>query len=233
MIKAAAIKAIEKIPGADGIYITSYIVKTSGIPGFKTIEAKVKGKAMKLINLGMVKEDRMLDILKATNKNNCCGNSQNINETITTNSVDNIYNENTPNKNTPDFFSLDFSLSLGTVSGSGVGLAINILERFRIKVASFILFDTRKVGLSSSFAFYKFNTSSLYISGGVNLDINEIYDTVITTKVISGILGWRKYFINNIFMDFEVGVGKREMSFEDYSKNDFVFTNGVSLGYKF
>ena len=64
MIKAAALKAVESAPGSDGIYITSHSVTVSGIPGFRTYRSRVKGKAIKLVDLGRVSEERMVEMLR-------------------------------------------------------------------------------------------------------------------------------------------------------------------------
>jgi hypothetical protein len=64
MINAAALNAVENAPEADGIYITSHVVTETGIPGFKSYRSRVKGKAIKLVDLGRVSEERMVEILR-------------------------------------------------------------------------------------------------------------------------------------------------------------------------
>jgi hypothetical protein len=69
MVNAAALNAVENAPGTDGIYITSHSVTVGGIPGFRSYKSTVKGKAIKLVDLGRVSEERLVELLRLKHGN--------------------------------------------------------------------------------------------------------------------------------------------------------------------
>jgi len=131
-----------------------------------------------------------------------------------------------------DALSFEASLNAGVSSGSGPGVALNIVDRVRIKLDGTYLHNGDRwylfVGGSLAYYFSDLDnkSSNFYFSIGY---MNLLRDYKLKTRFLTIVGGWKKFITDNLFYELELGIGV-------FSEVDTSFISpmpGVALGYRF
>jgi len=131
-----------------------------------------------------------------------------------------------------DTLSFEASLNAGVSSGSGPGIALNIVDRVRIKLDGTYLHngDSLYLFVGGSLAYYFSDidnkSSNFYFSIGY-MNLLKEYKFKIRFLTIAG--GWKKFITENLFYELELGIG----AFQDSDTLFFSVMPGVALGYRF